>query len=79
MLLQGSRLAQTYINFLSKIILQHPHRKIVVVADNAPIHKAKLVKEFAMSNIKRISLFNIPTYSPELNPDEHVWAYLKAY
>ncbi|MEK6892351.1 MAG: IS630 family transposase [Nanoarchaeota archaeon] len=76
---KGKMTAQTYIDFLSKIILQHPRRKIVVIADNAPIHKAKLVKEFVISNTKRISLFNIPTYSPELNPDEHVWAYLKAY
>ena len=53
--------------------------KIVIVADNAPIHKAKLVKEFILSNKKRISIFYIPSYSPELNPDEHVWAYLKAY
>jgi len=71
--------AQTYIDFLSKIILQHPKRKIVVISDNAPIHKAKLVDEFILSNKKRISLFHIPTYSPELNPDEHVWAYLKAH
>ena len=76
---KGRMTAQTYIDFLSKIILQHPHRRIVVIADNAPIHKAKLVKEFIISNNKRISLFHIPTYSPELNPDEHVWAYLKAY
>lgn len=71
--------AETYVDFLSKIILQHPRRKIVLVSDNAPIHKAKLVKEFVLSNAKRITLFNIPAYSPELNPDEHVWAYLKAY
>lgn len=76
---KGKMTAQTYIDFLSKIILQHPRRRIVVITDNAPIHKAKLVKEFVLSNNKRISLFNIPAYSPELNPDEHVWAYLKAY
>ena len=76
---KGRMTAQTYIDFLSKIILQHPRRKIVIVADNAPIHKAKLVKEFILSNKKRISIFYIPSYSPELNPDEHVWAYLKAY
>lgn len=71
--------AQVHIDFLSKIILQHPRRKIVIISDNAPSHKAKLVKEFEMSNKKRISIFHIPSYSPELNPDEHVWAYLKAH
>jgi transposase len=76
---KGRMTAQTYIDFLSKIVLQHGHRKIVVISDNAPIHKAKLVKEFVLSNQKRITLFNIPSYSPELNPDEHIWSYLKAY
>jgi len=76
---KGRMTAETYIDFLSKIILQHPRRKIVVISDNAPIHKAKLIKEFVLSNEKRISLFHIPAYSPELNPDEHVWCYLKAY
>lgn len=71
--------AQVHIDFLSKIILQHPRRKIVIISDNAPAHKAKLVREFEMSNKKRIAIFHIPSYSPELNSDEHVWAYLKAY
>jgi len=71
--------AQAHIDFLSKIILQHPNRKIVIIEDNAPAHKAKLVREFEMSNKKRITIFHIPPYSPDLNPDEHVWAYLKAH
>lgn len=71
--------AQVHIDFLSKIILHHPRRKIVIISDNAPAHKAKLVREFEMSNKKRITIFHIPSYSPELNPDEHVWARLKAY
>lgn len=69
--------AQAHIDFLSKIILHHPNRKIIVIEDNATPHIAKLVKEFAMSNKKRIAIFHIPSYSPELNPDEEVWNYLK--
>src|SRR3989344_1471578 len=71
--------AQAHIDFLSKIILHHPRRKIVIISDNAPAHKAKLVREFEISNKKRITIFHIPSYSPDLNPDEHVWAYLKAH
>ena len=76
---KGRMTSETYIDFLAKIIIQHPGRKIVVISDNAPIHKSKAVQSFLLSNEKRISLFHIPAYSPELNPDEHVWCYLKAY
>jgi len=71
--------AQAHIDFLSKIILQHPNRKIIIIEDNAPAHKSKLVKEFEMSNKKRIAIYKLPPYSPDLNPDEHVWSYLKGY
>ena len=76
---KGRMTSETYIDFLAKIILQHPRRKVVVISDNAPIHKSKVIQSFLLSNQKKISLFNIPSYSPELNPDEHVWSYLKTY
>ena len=74
---KGKINAQAHIDFLSKIILQHPNRKIIIIEDNARPHIAKLVKEFVISNKKRIAIYNIPAYSPELNPDEEVWNYLK--
>lgn len=71
--------AEVYLDFLQKIIRQHPNRKIIIVADNARPHIAKLIKEFVMSNKKKIAIYQLPPYSPDLNPDEHVWSYLKAY
>ena len=59
--------------------MQQPHRKIIVISDNARPHTAKLVKEFEISNKKRFAHYNIPSYSPDVNPDEHVWGYLKGY
>jgi len=71
--------AEEHINFLIQIMKQHPHRKIIVVEDNAPAHTGHAVKSFAASNPNKIAIYNLPSYAPELNPDEHVWAYLKAY
>lgn len=67
----------TFVDFLKQIIKQHPHRKVIVVCDNARPHIAKYVKEFLISNQKRIAIYHIPPYSPELNPDEYVWKHLK--
>ena len=71
--------ADKHIEFLKKIMKQHPNRKIIVVEDNAPVHKAKKVDKFVEENKKRLAIYRLPSYAPELNPTEHVWAYLKAH
>lgn len=76
---KGKVNATTYLDFLQKIIKQHPNRKIIIIADNAPAHKSSLVQGFTESNKKRFAIYNLPPYSPETNPDEHIWSYLKAY
>lgn len=76
---KGKVTSETYLDFLQKIIKQHPNRKIIIIADNARPHTAKLIKEFVKSNEKKIAIYQLPPYSPDLNPDEHVWSYLKAY
>jgi len=75
---KGKVNSDSYLDFLQKIIKQHPRRKIIVIADNAPAHKSAILKGFEESNKTRFAMYNIPPYSPDLNPDEHVWAYLKA-
>jgi len=71
--------AHKHIEFLIQLMEQHPNRKIIVVEDNAPSHVAYAVKSFVASQPKKIAVYYLPSYAPELNPDEHVWAYLKAY
>jgi transposase len=71
--------ADKHIEFLKKIMNQHPNRKIIVVEDSAPVHKAKKVDKFVEQNKKRLAIYRLPSYAPELNPTEHVWAYLKAH
>lgn len=71
--------SEKHIEFLKNIIKQHPNRKIIVIEDKAPPHRAKKVSEFAEQNKKRFAIYKLPSYSPELNPDEYVWKYLKAY
>lgn len=48
---------------------------LLVVIDNASIHKSKELKKWLRQNNHDgwLELFNFPTYSPELNPQEKVW------
>lgn len=69
--------AEVFIDFLKKIRSHHHGRKVIVVADKAPVHIAKKVENFADENKDRFAIYYFPSYSPKLNCDEHVWEYLK--
>ena len=69
--------AHTFIDFLKQILRQHPFRKIIIVVDRAPVHRAQYVQQFVEQNKKRFALYYLPSYAPELNPDEEVWNHLK--
>jgi transposase len=47
----------------------------VFMQDNAPIHTAKIVKEWFKE--QGIDVMPWPPYSPDLNPIEHSWPWLK--
>ena len=49
--------------------LTPPYKKLLLVMDNAFIHHSKYTTEFFNKN-KKIEIFYLPTYSPELNPIE---------
>lgn len=51
-------------------------KPVVVVTDKHPAHVAALTRKY-LKRVKRLVVHFLPSYAPELNPDEHVWAYLK--
>ena len=68
--------ASDIIDFLAMMLKHHPRRHLVVVMDQAPCHKAKMVREYIQSQ-KRLHVFYLPPRSPEYNPDEKLWSHLK--
>lgn len=45
-------------------------RKVFLIVEGYPVHKAKLVQKFVQENSDAIDLFFLPPYTPEFNPDE---------
>ena len=64
------------IDFLDQMLRHHPRRHLAVVMDQAPPHVSKATRAFIESQ-RRLHVFNLPTYSPDWNPDEKVWNHLK--
>ena len=76
MVVDGSVNATVFCGFLQKL-MTGMDRKIFLVVDGHPAHRAKLIQRFVEKNSERIELFYLPPYAPELNPDELVWNHVK--
>ena len=76
MLHDGSVNAQVFKEFLKRLLIG-ADGPVFLVVDGHPIHKAKLIKEFVAAQDGMLKLFYLPPYSPQLNPDEQVWAHVK--
>jgi transposase len=68
--------SQEYIQFLSQII-EGRKQPIFLIVDRASFHRSKMVRWFVWHHRRQIRIFYLPSYSPELNPDEHVWEEIK--
>ena len=54
-------------------------RKLLIVWDGAAQHKSRIVREYLDSTKGAIQMALLPGYSPDLNPVEYLWAWLKRH
>jgi transposase len=65
------------VHFLKHLCTQLD-RKLLVIWDGSPIHRALEVKAYLTDGAARyIHLERLPSYAPDLNPDEGTWKHLK--
>lgn len=72
MIVKGSVGAKVFVGFLKRLI-QGSKKMIFLIVDGHPSHRARIVTKFLETVKRKIRLFFLPPYSPELNPDEAVW------
>lgn len=73
----GTMNADILIDFMKRLI-RDAGRKVFLILDNLRVHHAKRVKAWLADHENHIEVFYLPSYSPELNPDEYLNCDLKA-
>ena len=58
-------------------LIQDAGKKVFLILDNLRVHHSKPVKAWVDEHKDKIELFYLPSYSPELNPEERLNADLK--
>jgi transposase len=69
--------SQTFIKFMERFI-KEADKKVFLVLDNLKVHHSYIVKDWLAEHRDKIEVFFLPSYSPELNPDEYLNGDLKS-
>lgn len=75
-IVHGTLDAPKFIDFCGKLLADTPG-PVFLIVDGHPVHRSRAVTEYVASTDGRLRLFRLPSYSPELNPDEWVWKNVK--
>ena len=59
-----------FLDFLKRLVRDARGRKVIVILDGHPAHRARIVRDWVTANPSLIELHFLPGYSPELNPAE---------
>lgn len=69
--------AAVFCEFLERL-MHGEDDPVIVVVDGHPAHKSAKVRQLLDQYEGRLRLYILPAYSPELNPDELVWNWVKS-
>lgn len=75
---EGSIKKEQHVEFL-KALRAHLKRPLLIIWDGLKAHRSKLVREYLDSTEGEVQMAFLPPYSPDLNPVEFLWAWLKRH
>ena len=73
---EGNTNAETTVAFLKQLCEQHLE-PLIVIWDNGPAHRGPEIKEYLTTPDLRLRLVALPGYSPDFNPDEAIWDWIR--
>jgi hypothetical protein len=66
-----------FAQFLRQLLVYHPGKRLLVIHDRGAQHKWADIEEVVREAAGRLVLKPQPAYSPELNPQERIWKWLR--
>ena len=69
--------SKPFLDFLYQLHQRFPEALLIVILDNAKLHKSRAVKRFLKQHTW-VALEHLEPYSPAYNPIERFWQWLKA-
>ena len=73
---EGRLNSDSYAAFLKRV-LEQTDRHIVLVQDGAKYHTSAAMRSFFAQHTDRMTVFQLPSYSPDYNPIEKLWKKIK--
>jgi transposase len=65
-----------HLRHVGRMYPRQRHARVVVLIDNAPWHRGKVIDE-ALRDNPHLEFYRLPSYSPQLNPIERFWKKLR--
>jgi len=62
----------SYQVFLTRL-MEQTTQHLIIIQDGAKYHTSKLMNAFFETHRERLSVYQLPSYSPDFNPIEHLW------
>jgi transposase len=60
-----------------KAVLKRTRRHLIIIQDGAKYHTCPAMQQFFAAHASRITVYQLPRYSPDFNPIEYLWRNLK--
>lgn len=75
-LAKGRFTSETYAAFLTTVLAKTTQH-LILIQDGARYHTSKAMRDFFTQHTDRLTVYQLPAYSPDFNPIEYLWRNLK--
>ena len=74
--IEGNTNAETSAAFL-KVLREKYAGPLIVIWDNGPAHRGEAIRTYLTTPNLQLRLVALPAYSPDFNPDEAIWEWVR--